>query len=157
MKSEPDEAKKFARFLLMERENRGANFTIEVVPVPQQPNWHDCAIFTIQYVKEILDDPEGFINTAYIPGALETWFPYNKVEKMRSDLASIIIELVTTQRSDPTCRVYQQTIALPEINFNQVKCGLKLICIAYYFTPRASTNTLVLKQSEQEPCERGHC
>ena len=52
--------------------------------VPQQPNYTDCGLYTVQYIKQIMENQDG-------SNAFESWSDHGEVRIMRNE-----IELVQT-------------------------------------------------------------
>jgi hypothetical protein len=76
--------------------------------VPQQPNFSDCGLFTLQYVESFFKTP---IQDFELPiKSLRKWFPLDVMRNKRSDIAKIIRNLAEEQNA-------KQKISFPPLTF----------------------------------------
>ena len=121
--SEPVEATMLCNFLLSLCGWTEHEFNIVIPNVPEQPNWTDCRLFTMQYIDEIIVNPDRFIQMAAKPGAskLKNWFPYSEMKKKRCNVAAQVRRLAVEHHKQcgPLQKMALQTsdIDLDEVRF----------------------------------------
>ena len=92
-KKDAREAKLFGDRLMRKRkDNFNDTFEVIVPNVPEQPNFEDCGLFAIQYVKEVVNNPDKFRSLSG-SGNLSEWFHIDVVRKLRGELAELVISL----------------------------------------------------------------
>ena len=87
--------------------------------VPQQPNYADCGLYTVQYIKQIIENPDVFQTLAKVSNALESWFDHSEVRIMRSKIAELVQSLSKEQRQHGGL-LEGENVIIPDINFNEV-------------------------------------
>ena len=94
-------------------------FEVIVPNVPEQPNYEDCGLFVIQYVKEVVSNPDKFRSLSR-SGNLSEWFHINVVRKLRGELAELVISLAKEQRKVNGV-LEGKDLRIPDIDFEKVR------------------------------------
>ena len=113
------EAKLFGDCLMRKRKDDCKDAFEVIVPnVPEQPNFEDCGLFAIQYVKEVVNNPDRF-RLLCTSRDLSEWFNINKVRYLRSELAELVISLAKEQRKVNGV-LEGRDLRIPDIDFLKV-------------------------------------
>ena len=65
--------------------------------VPHQPNLYDCGLYLLHYIELIFRDPEWFLG-AFLSD-FSKWFNRSDVEYKREDIANLIKEVASQDKS----------------------------------------------------------
>ena len=90
----PREAKLFGHFLKL-RITPGASFKTLYPSVPEQPNYLDCGLFVMKYIKHLLENPQRFIDLVRDPdpASFGFWFDHQDVRVLLSEIGQLVVVL----------------------------------------------------------------